>query len=147
MKLNIYIFYLWGTIDIDLFYSNNINHKLVVYTDARYLSDPHKSWSQTSYLFKCGNISISWKYIKQILVVTWSNLVEILAINETSWEYIWLRCLTPYICKTWGLSSNWETPVISYEDNVACITQLKNNTSREIEQNTYHQNSFHTWTR
>ena len=45
--------------DVNLFYSNNINNKLVGYDDAEYLSDPHKSWSQTSYLFMCDNIAIS----------------------------------------------------------------------------------------
>ncbi|KAL4016718.1 hypothetical protein IC575_024375 [Cucumis melo] len=51
--------YLRGTIDMDLFYSNKSNFDLVGYVDAGYLSDPHKSRSQTGYLFTCGGTAIS----------------------------------------------------------------------------------------
>jgi len=34
--------YLQGTMNMWLFYSNNVNHELFVYANARYLSNPHK---------------------------------------------------------------------------------------------------------
>jgi hypothetical protein len=71
-----------------LFYSNDANHELVRCADAGFLSDPHKGWSQTGYLFTCGNIAISWRSTKQILVATSSNLAKILAIYEASRECV-----------------------------------------------------------
>jgi len=41
----------------------------------------------------CGNSIISWRFIKQILVVTSSNHVEILAMHEASRECMWLRSM------------------------------------------------------
>ncbi|KAK9082099.1 hypothetical protein Syun_031580 [Stephania yunnanensis] len=61
------------------------------YADAGFLSDPHKTRSQMRYLFTCGNIAVSWKSVKQTMVVTSSNHSEVLAINEASRECVWLR--------------------------------------------------------
>jgi hypothetical protein len=44
---------------MSLFYSHNANHILVGYANEGYLSYPYKDWSQTSFLFTCGNIVIS----------------------------------------------------------------------------------------
>jgi hypothetical protein len=44
---------------MSLFYLNNINHELVEYVDAWYLSNQAKCSFQSSYLFTCGNNSIS----------------------------------------------------------------------------------------
>jgi len=51
--------YLRGTTDLGLFYPNGSNPYLVGHADAGYLSDPHKSRSQTGYLFTYGNIAVS----------------------------------------------------------------------------------------
>ncbi|KAL0558720.1 hypothetical protein IC582_003302 [Cucumis melo] len=72
------LFYLRGTIDMGLFYSNKSNFDLVGYADAGYLSDPHKARSQTSYLFTCGGTVISWRSVKQTIMATSSNHAEIL---------------------------------------------------------------------
>jgi hypothetical protein len=47
-----------------------------------------KCRSQTGYLFMCGNTAISWRSIKQILVSTSSNHVEILVIHKVSRESV-----------------------------------------------------------
>ncbi|KAM6544156.1 hypothetical protein CsatB_028208 [Cannabis sativa] len=117
--------YLQGTIDKGLFYSNNCGSQLIGYADAGYLSDPHKARSQTGYLFTCGDTAISWRSTKQTLVATSSNHAEILAIHEASRECVWLRSMTQHIRGTCGLTSNKEVPTILYEDNAACIAQLK----------------------
>ena len=74
--------YLYGTIDLSLFYPKESKSPLVGYADVRYLCDPHKEISQISYVFMCGDIAISLKPIKQIMIVTSSNHSEILSIHE-----------------------------------------------------------------
>ncbi len=48
--------YLQDTMDIGLYYINMSQPDLVSYIDVGYLSDPHNSWSQTSYIFTCEAI-------------------------------------------------------------------------------------------
>jgi hypothetical protein len=88
-----------------------------------FLSNPHKGRSHTEYLFTCGSTAISWRSVKQTLVATSSNHLEIIAIHEANRECIWLRSVIQHIREKCGLST------ILYEDNAA-------------EQNTFHQNSF-----
>lgn len=118
--------YLHGTTDMGLYYSEKSKPQIVGYADAGYLSDPHQGKSQTGYVFTCGGAAISWRSIKQTLVATSSNHSEILALHEASRECIWLRNMTQHILETCGLSSNKNTPTTIYEDNAACITQIKN---------------------
>ena len=54
-----------------------------------------------------------------------SNHAEIIAIHEASRECVWLRSMTQHILQLCGLSVQTKTPTILYEDNAACITQLK----------------------
>ena len=42
--------------------------ELLGYTDAGYLSDPHKARSQSGYVFTCGNTAISWRSVKKTVV-------------------------------------------------------------------------------
>ena len=42
----------------------------------------------------CGNTVISWRSIKQILVVTSFNHVKIIAIHEANREHVRLRSMT-----------------------------------------------------
>ena len=73
-----------------LFYSNKDSADLVGYADAGYLSDPHKTQSQTDYLFTYEGTDISWRSMKQFIVATYSNHAEIIAIHETiSTECVW----------------------------------------------------------
>jgi hypothetical protein len=117
--------YLRGTTDIGLFYPRGSNSQLVGYADAGFLSDPHKGRSQTGYLFTCGSTTISWRSIKQTLVATSSNHSEIIAIHEASRECIWLRSIIQHIREKCGLSTIKDSSTILYEDNAACITQIR----------------------
>uniref|UniRef100_A0A2N9FK49 Reverse transcriptase Ty1/copia-type domain-containing protein n=1 Tax=Fagus sylvatica TaxID=28930 RepID=A0A2N9FK49_FAGSY len=117
--------YLRGTTDMGLFYPNKSNPQLVGYADAGYLSDPHKGRSQTGYLFTCGNTAISWRSVKQTISATSSNHSEIIAIHEASRECVWLRSVIQHIQEKCGLSSIKDNPTILYEDNAACITQIR----------------------
>jgi len=46
--------------DMGLFYLNIPKSELIGYANADFLSDPHNGRSQTSYLFTCGDIAMSW---------------------------------------------------------------------------------------
>ena len=52
------------------------------------------------------------------------NHSEILAIHEASRECIWLRSMIQHIRESCGLSSIKGDPIILFENNVACITQV-----------------------
>jgi hypothetical protein len=117
--------YLCETTDMRLFYSRGSNSQLVGYADAGFLSDPHKGISQTGYLFTYENTVISWRSVKQTLVATSSNHSVIIAIHEASRECIWLRSLIQHIREKCGLSTIKDSLTILYEDNAACITQIR----------------------
>ena len=59
---------------MSLFYFEELKLELIGYVDAEYSFAPHKAWSQTHYLLACGGIIISWRSIKQMLIITFSNL-------------------------------------------------------------------------
>ncbi|KAK9065411.1 hypothetical protein SSX86_016794 [Deinandra increscens subsp. villosa] len=116
--------YLPGTVDLGLFYPNDSKEGLVGYADAGYLSDPHKARSQTGYVFMNGGTAISWRSKKQTLVATSSNHAEVIALHEASRECIWLRSMTQLILTSCGLEKEGlPTPI--YEDNAACVSQMK----------------------
>ena len=117
--------YLRGTCDMGLFYSKTLEPQLFGYADAGYLSDPHKARSQTGYIFTYGNTAISWRSVKQTMVATSSNHSEILAMHEASRECVWLRFVIQHIRESCGLSSIKNEPTVLYEDNAACIAQVK----------------------
>ena len=116
--------YLQGTIDMGLFYSNESKQQLLGYADAGYLSDPHKAKSQTGYVFTYNGTAISWRSVKQTMVATSSNHSEILAIHEASRECIWLRSIIQHIKESCGLPYIKDSTTL-FEDNAACIVQLK----------------------
>ncbi|KAG7537056.1 hypothetical protein ISN44_As13g009830 [Arabidopsis suecica] len=116
--------YLQGTIDLGLYYPRNSEFGLVGFADAGYLSDPHKSRSQTGYVFTIGGTAILWRSQKQTLVATSSNHAEIIALHEACRECVWLRSMTNHIQKASGLVISKE-PTKLYEDNAACVAQIK----------------------
>jgi Reverse transcriptase (RNA-dependent DNA polymerase)/GAG-pre-integrase domain/Integrase core domain len=123
--------YLRGTTDLGLFYKNGTGHVLVGYADlvgfadAGYLSDPTKAKSQTGYVFTYGDTAISWKSTKQTLTATSSNQAELIALYEAGRECVWLRSLINHILGESGLNTLDGSPTTIYEDNTACIAQIK----------------------
>nr|AEL30347.1 copia-like polyprotein [Arachis hypogaea] len=69
--------------------------------------------------------TISWRSTKQMIAATSSNHAEILAIHEASRECFWLRSLIQYILSSCGLIDHKIAPTVLFEDNTACIAQLK----------------------
>ena len=59
------------------------------------------------------------------MVATSSNHSEILAIHEANCECVWLRSMIQHIQETSGLPSIRGNATTLYEDNVACIAQIK----------------------
>jgi len=57
-------------------------------------------------------------------MATSSNHAEIIAIHEASRECVWLRSIIHFIREKCGLECE-KRPTILYEDNAACIAQLK----------------------
>ncbi|KAL0376758.1 UNVERIFIED_CONTAM: Copia protein [Sesamum calycinum] len=93
--------------------------------DAGYLTDPHKAISQSGYVFMYGGTAISWRSTKQTLVATSSNHAELIALYEAGRECVWLRSLIHYVCESCGLEPIEKSPTVIYEDNTACIAQIK----------------------
>ena len=118
--------YLRGSIDLGLYYSKeSTTSSLVGYSDAGYRSDPHKARSQTGYLFCYNGTAISWRSTKQSLVATSSNHFEIIALYEAGRECVWLRSIITHIHNSCFLTPITNSPTIIYEDNAACVAQVR----------------------
>jgi len=63
--------------------------------------------------------------VKQTITTTSSNHAELLALHEASRECVWLRSLIQHIQESCGSSIGRTDATIIYEDNTACIAQLK----------------------
>ena len=59
------------------------------------------------------------------MVATSSNHSKILAMPEASRECVWLRSMIQHILESCGLPSIKNKPTVLYEDNAACIAQVK----------------------
>ena len=117
--------YLRGTQDLELYYHNQSNATLVGYADAGYLSDPHKAKSQNGYVFTYGGTAISWRSTKQTLTATSSNQAELIALYEAGRECVSLRSMIKFIQSESGMKSITDDPTVLYEDNAACVAQMK----------------------
>ena len=61
----------------------------------------------------------------QTLVATSLNHAEIIALHEAVRECVWLRSIIKHIRGTSELNSTTYRPTCIYEDNAACIEQMK----------------------
>ena len=102
--------YLWRTIDMDSFYSEEFKLELIGCADAKYFSDPHKTWSQTHNLFACGGTIIFWWSMKQML------LCRNKSPHKASPECVWLRQMTHHIQEMCGFSLKKNIATTMYED-------------------------------
>lgn len=72
-----------------------------------------------------GPTTISWRSNKQTLATTSSNHSEIIALYEASRECLWLRKILNHILIHTG-KSHLTDPTKLFEDNLPCVTQIKN---------------------
>ena len=117
--------YLQGTTNMVLFYLKESKLQLFGYANEGYLSDPHKARSQIDYVFNYNGTAISWRSSKQTMVATSSNHSDIIAIHEASHECILLRSQIQHIQESFKLPSIKDNPTTLFQDNVACIAQIK----------------------
>ena len=75
-------------------------------------------------MFRYGGTVIYWRYTKHSIVASSSNHAELIAIHEASRKCVWLMFMIHLIRKKCGLECDKISNTL-YEDNVACITQLK----------------------
>nr|GEY43895.1 retrovirus-related Pol polyprotein from transposon TNT 1-94 [Tanacetum cinerariifolium] len=68
--------------------------------------------------------AISWRSQKQTLVATSSNHAEVISLHEASRECVWLRSMTQLMLTFCGLKKD-RNPTLIYEDNSACVSQMK----------------------
>jgi hypothetical protein len=59
------------------------------------------------------------------LTATSSNHAELITLYDVGREYVWLRSMIQHIQEECGLESVRENPTVIYEDNTACIAQIK----------------------
>lgn len=81
--------------------------------------------SQIGHIFTYNGMAILWLSTKQTFTVTYSNHLEILALHEASRECVWLQSIMHYIQITSNLASVIEIPTIIYENNIACLAQIR----------------------
>ena len=93
------------------------------YVDSGYKSDTKTGKSQTGYIFLRVGAPISWKSMKQTVMATSTNHLELLAFHKAMRELVWLRKMHRIISEQAGLELSHE-PTILYEDNSACVNQL-----------------------
>jgi len=108
-----------------LYYQKDTKSNLIGYADAGYLSDPHKARSQSGYVFTYCGAAISWRSTKQTLTATSSNHAELIALYEAGRECVWLRSMIQNIQEECGLENIKVNSTPLYEDNAACIAQIK----------------------
>jgi hypothetical protein len=89
------------------------------------LLDPHKPRSQSKYVFIYDDTSISWRSTKQTLTATSSNRAELIALYDAGQECVWLRSMIQHIQEEYVLESVRENLTVMYENNTACIAQIK----------------------
>ena len=76
-------------------------------------------------MFTYGGTAISWRSTKQTLTATSSNHAELIALYDAGRECVWLRSMIQHIQEECGLESIKGSPTVLYEDNAACIAQIK----------------------
>ena len=114
-----------GTKDIGLFYKVGEDSNIKGYVDAGYLSDPHKEKSQTCYVYLRQGTTISWKSMKHSLTTTSPNRSKIIALHKASRECVWVRLVDGFIKGSCGFPNVSKSLTMIYEDNAACIAQIK----------------------
>jgi hypothetical protein len=75
-------------------------------------------------VFLHGGTNISWKFVKQTLIATFTNHSEIITLYEASGECVWLRRVINHIETSCGIGA-LESPTIIYEDNAACVAKIQ----------------------
>ncbi|KAK4400311.1 Retrovirus-related Pol polyprotein from transposon TNT 1-94 [Sesamum angolense] len=120
--------YLRGTSDMGLYFERHENAKatnLVGYSDAGICLIHIKLYLNLDMYSCMVELLFHGVQPNKLLVATSSNHAELIALYEAGRECVWLRSLIHYVCESCGLESIEKSPTVIYEDNAACIAQIK----------------------
>ena len=78
-----------GTIDLGINYKSN-NATLTSYSDANFANNKLDRRSLTGYVFKIGNMAITWNTRKQPMVALLTMEAEYMAVATVTRKAIWL---------------------------------------------------------
>ena len=81
--------YLMGTIDLGINYESN-NASLTGYSDTDFANNELDYRSLTGYVFKIGNIAVTWNTRKQPTVVLSTMEAKYMAVATATHKAIWL---------------------------------------------------------
>ena len=112
------------------------------YLDVSYLSNPNNARSQTGYVFLYGGSAISWRSVKQTMVATSSNHFEILALHDSSREYIWLMSMIGIFVILAKYPQLMKFLLCYLKIMQLVLHKLRVDISRVTEQSIFHQSSF-----
>ena len=84
----------------------------------------YKVERKSDMVFTIGGTAISWRSQKQNLVATSSNHAKTIALHEACRECVWLRLMSHHIQES-NRIINKKKPTKIFEDNSACVAQLK----------------------
>lgn len=76
-------------------------------------------------MFCYNGTTIFWQSTKQTLIATSSKHSEVIAFYEIGKECVRLKSVITHIRNTCKLDPIMDTSTIIFEDNVACIEQVK----------------------
>ena len=76
-------------------------------------------------MFTYGGTTISWRLTKQTVIATSSNQAELIALYEAGRECVSLQAMFHFVQKESGIRPITDDPTILYEDNSACVAQMK----------------------
>ena len=81
--------YLMGTIDLGINYESN-DASLTGYSDADFANNELDCRSLTGYVFKIGNVAITWNTRKQPMIALLTMEAEYMAVTTATHKAIWL---------------------------------------------------------
>ena len=81
--------------------------------------------SQIGCLFNYNDTTTSWCFTKQTLVATSANHFEIIALYEAHRKSVWLKFVICHVWNTCHLTLVINSLTVIFEDNVACVAQVK----------------------
>ena len=88
--------YLRGSLGTCLVYGGagqEIEAKILGYSDANYAADQDRRRSTTGYVFKIWDVTVSWKVILQHVVALSTIKAEYIALTDAIKEVMWLKGL------------------------------------------------------
>lgn len=112
--------YIKKTINYGLYFNNNINLTLEIYSDADYAGCVQTRRSTSGYLFKIGSSVISWTSQRQNSVSLSSTEAEYIAASEAIKGIIWIIQLI------YSITFGKEIQPTLYIDNQSAIRLIKN---------------------